>query len=141
MAKGAELQEASLLQKMSWLHVIGISLLLAFSVVFLGSRFGALFEYVFVAAAGAFLALQKSKMWRTYVPIVVVGGMVLAMFADPLVADRVDAAFGLNALGGARTVRDPLLSIMLNGLSAGFFIGSYILVRYLVSIKRLNETF
>jgi len=141
MAKGAELQEASLLQKMSWLHVIGISLLLAFSVVFLGSRFGALFEYVFVAATGAFLALQKSKMWRTYVPIVVVGGMVLAMFADPLVADRVDAAFGLNALGGARTVRDPLLSIMLNGLSAGFFIGSYILVRYLVSIKRLKETF
>ena len=141
MAKGAELQEASLLQKMSWLHVIGISLLLAFSVIFLGSRFGALFEYVFVAAAGAFLALQKSKMWRTYVPIVVVGGMVLAMFADPLVADRVDAAFGLNALGGARTVRDPLLSIMLNGLSAGFFIGSYILVRYLVSIKRLKETF
>lgn len=131
---------ASIVRRMSWRHVIVICVL-TFLVVVFGSRFGALFEYAFMVFGGALIALMKSKRARLWLPVVIVAGCLLAMFADPFVADWADMLFGLEALGGARTVRDPWLSLWLNGFSILNFLWAYGLVRFLVRNKKLKEVF
>lgn len=132
---------ASILRRMSWRHFIVICVLTFLVVAVFGSQFGALFEYAFMVFGGALIALMKSKRARLWLPVVIISSSMLAMFADPFVADWADMLFGLGALGGARTVRDPWMSVWLNGLSIFNFLWAYATVRFLVKRGRVREVF